>query len=284
MGYGTEETGTAQYQGVGTTFFQVAGGKTYDLTDIKVECEGGDGYMNPYSEYIRELSPESAGNVARYTYVNDTLVGEICGEVIAERVGWYLWDDADYDWETAIYEGDLSKKIAPGTKMFNVAQAFLGQFGGGCNFKFISSGAVVCDTTEFETGTAQYFFFLNYTPVNVKLTEIEVECEGGDGYMNPYSEYIRQLSPESAGNVARYTYVNADLVNEICGEVIDDRVGWYLWDDADYDWETAISEGDLSKKVGGVSVPDVTLTPGFSFLGQFGGGCNFHFKMPYPIR
>ena len=70
VGYGTLATGTAKYQGVGAFFFNFDGAMSNDLTKITVECVGGDGYMDPWTEYLRQLNPASAGNLACYTYIN----------------------------------------------------------------------------------------------------------------------------------------------------------------------------------------------------------------------
>ena len=64
VGYGTLATGTAQYKGVGAFFFNFDGAMSNDLTKITVDCVGGDGYMFPWTEYIRQLDPASAGNLA----------------------------------------------------------------------------------------------------------------------------------------------------------------------------------------------------------------------------
>lgn len=260
----------------------MSGSEKVDLADIRVECVGGDGYMDPYSEYIRELSPESAANLNCYTYITLDLVNEIYeGEKPENLVGWYKWA-RDVDWEAVISEGDTSLKLAAGEKMIDVYQAFLGNFYGTCAFHFICAGGVVCDPTEFETGSAKYYFFHNYLPTTINLTDIEVECEGGDGYMDPYSEYIRDLSPESAANVNCYTYITLDLVNEIYeGANPENLVGWYKWEKT-ADWETIIAEGDTTLKIEGDA--DVEMAPGKAFLGNFYGTCSFHLKFPNPVE
>ena len=291
MGYGTESTGSALYKGIGSFFFSLgANEEKIDLTSITLTIDDPEGFMDPTSdEYLRTLNPESAGNLECYTYVNKAL-GLAMGMEEAdaeEMVGWYLWT-AGYDWESAIPAKDKSKKIAKGAVLFDIHQAFLGQFGGGYDFKFVCNGQVIADTTEFETGSALYYMFHNWTPVNVNLTEIEVTIDDPEGFMDPTSdEYIRTLSPESAGNLECYTYVNKALGLAMGMEEADaeEMVGWYLWTPG-YNWEEAIPSKDKTKKVGekGGAVPDVVLTPGYSYLGQFGGGYSFHFKFPNPIR
>ena len=297
VGYGTESTGKSSYQGVGSFFFSLGANiEKVDLTSITVNCVGGSEYMDPTSlEYIRQLNPANAGDMKRYTYINEVFCDAVglTGEDIKATVGWYEWTP-EYDWESGIASMDKKWKITPGSVLFDVQQAFLGQFGGGdygCDFQFVCNGQVICDTTEFQSGKAQYYLFHNWTPTNVKLTEIEVECEGGSEYMDPTSlEYIRQLDPANAGDVKRYTYINAVFCEAVGlqGSDIDEMVGWYEWT-PEYDWESGISSKDKTWKVGdkASSVSDVVLTPGFAFLGQFGGGdygCNFHFKFPNPIR
>ena len=121
----------------------------------------------------------------------------------------------------------------------------------------------------------------------IDLASIKVECVGGEGYMDPWAEYLRQLNPASAGNLACYTYINEVFCEAVglSGDDITKTVGWYRWQ-KDYEWDVEIANlnTELKVKDGSGDIPDVVMTPGFSFLGQFLGGCNFHFKMPNPVR
>ena len=280
VGYGTLTTGTAKYQGVGAFFFNFDGAMSNDLTKITVDCVGGDGYMDPWTEYLRQLNPASAGNLACYTYINKAFCDAV--EADYSMIGWYRWQN-NYAWDEEIAAGNTELKVASGQVVINIDQAFLGQFLGGCDFHFVCKGTVVGATTEFQTGTAKYHLFHNYTPANVNLTQIEVECVGGDGYMDPWTEYIRQLNPASAGNLACYTYINAAFCDAV--EADYSMIGWYKWQN-NYAWDEEIAAGNKELKVADSSneIPDVVMTPGFAFLGQFLGGCNFHFRFPNPLQ
>ena len=255
--------------------------------------------MDPDTEYLRELNPASAGNLACYTYVNEAfMIDAGCEEPLSAtdlaKVGWWkcpakgesLWDIITTD--------DTSLKLAKGAKMINPRTAFLGQFigtgDGGCNFKFTCAGQVLGETSDIQTKTAQYLFFQNYLPTTIKLTDLTVDCEGGSGYMDPDTEYLRDLNPASAGNLACYTYVNeAFMLDAGCEEPLSAKdlakVGWWkcpskgesLWD--------IILTGDTSLQI--TSDNDVELPAGRAFLGQFigtgDGGCNFHINFPNPL-
>ena len=150
----------------------------------------------------------------------------------------------------------------------------------------LSSGVVGYGTLT--TGTAKYqgvgAFFFNFDgAMSNDLTKITVDCVGGDGYMDPWNEYLRKLDPASAGNLVCYTYIN----DEFCTAVKADpsMIGWYKWQN-NYAWDEQIAAGNKELKVADPAseIPDVVLTPGFAFLGQFLGGCNFHFKFPNPLH
>ena len=288
VGYGTETTGSAKYQGVGSFFFSLgANEEQIDLTSISVEVIGGEGYMDPWGEYLRQINPVSAGNLACYTYINEVFCDAVglTGEDVTKMVGWYKWQK-DYEWHVEIANLNDELKVAKGEILFDVHQAFLGQFQGACDFHFVCNGQVVADTTELQTGAAKYYMLHNWTPCNVNLTDVEVEVEGGEGYMDPWGEYLRFLNPASAGNLVCYTYINEVFCDAIglIGEDVDKMVGWYKWQ-KDYEWDVEIANlnTELKLKDGTGGIEDVVMTPGYSFLGNFQGACNFHFKMPNPV-
>ena len=286
VGYGNKQTGTAQYTGVGSFFFGLGADEKVDLFDIKLEA---DGYMDPDFEYIRELNPASAGNLNCYAYVNEAFLHDAIGPTLTPAqlamVGWWKCPtNGDSIWDL-VYDGDDSLKLQKGEKMIDPRVAFLGQFSGSVNLKFVCSGQVICATTQVESKNVQYLFIHNYTPTNVKLTDLEVETDDG-GYMDPDFEYFRELNPASAGNLNCYVYVNEAFLHDAIGPTLTPAqlamVGWWKCPtNGDSIWDL-VYDGDTENMI--TEDTDITLTPGFALLGQFSGSYNSKIKFPDPTK
>ena len=298
VGYGSKQSATAKYTGVGSFFFNLGATEDIDLTDLKVECIGGDGYLDPDLEYLRELNPASAGDMNRYTYINEAFIKDATGDSVLSEdqlkmVGWWIRPANDSIWDL-VCDNTLDYLVKKGDKVFNPRQAFLGQFRGtgigGPSCKITCSGEVLCDTTEIQTKTAKYVYFHNYTPSPVMLTDLEIECEGGDGYLDPDLEYMRELNPASAGDMNRYTYINEAFIKDATGDSVLSAdqlkmVGWWIRPNDDSIWDL-VCDNVLDYLVDDKT--DIELASGFALLGQFRGtgigGPNCHIKFPNPVK
>ena len=289
VGYAGRETGENLAPIVGAMFVPVAGGETYDLSMLTVpELRDSDGeledYMDPSSECLRVLDPNSTLTKARYTYISAGYLEDNVDdwEDHLDAIGWWEYE-AGYPYNEAIMGGDFSKKIKGAVPIAN-GMAFLGDFSNGHSVSLISNGEVLTVPTQFETSENLAPLFVNYLPVALKLSDLTVpELRDGDGeledYMDPSSECIRALNANSTLTIGRYTYISAGYLEDNVDDWEDhlDAIGWWEYEFG-YAYNEAIMDGDFSKKLTEDQIIDIVAGDGF--LGDFSNGHSVGIAFP----
>ena len=256
VGYGPVSDDGNKNPGIGSVFLPVGGGDTYLLGSIVVSAEDPDDFMFPGTEYLQELNPNGSAVIGRYTYVSEAYLKdeyEDEWEDYKSLIGW--WDRGFVGVEG--HRRD-SKAIAVGT-------AFLGALRGG-DLKFTSSGQVPTESTSISDDGNKNPFFLNYLPVTITLGQITVAGADEDDFMFPGTEYLQVLNPNGSAVTARYTYVSVAYLKDEYEDEWEDYVSLIGWWDRGY------------VGVEGHKRDNLSLAPGFSFLGALrGGGLVFNF-------
>ena len=274
MGYGQVTDLESKAAGVGSIFFPIGCGATYDLLKMTVQGAEEGAYMDPTTEYIRQLNPESTVTIHRYTYVSkewiiDNIADEDTWGEYADAIGWWNWDGDAYSIEDLVNEKDYEHKVKETTLPITMGEAFLGNFDRN-GIRFISNGEVLNGTSEFRDGGNKAPLFMNYLPLTIDLNDITVWGDEEGDYMDPTTEYLRRLNPESTVTTHRYTYVSKawiidNIADEDTWEEYADAIGWWDWDGDAYSIEDLVNEKDYEHKIK-TAVP---LAPGTHFIGNF---------------
>jgi len=132
--------------------------------------------------------------------------------------------------------------------------------------------------TERSTGVGDVFM-----PVaggdTFKLSDITVTSGTANKYMNPLSEYIQHLSSDKATVDGRYTYISeaylhAAFPNAQWNDKYLAAIGWWNYVQKT-NYRTKILNDDYKMKIG-----TLTVNPGDTFLGLFGGANNLVINFP----
>lgn len=201
----------------------VSGATKIKLSDVKaVGME-----MDPDTDAIQLLDPETTKTQALYTYVTEELAKE--WDLEEGSVGW--WDKGAYgpDFES---RNDVDIDVGRGFLLLN---AF------GHNIQFTCAGAVPTMSTSYTT-SGKKALVATYMPTDMTLGDIVIP--GLD--IDPDTDAIQVLDPNTTKTKALYTYVSAELAEE--WDLEEGSVGW--WDKGAYgpDFESrnnvAVKSGD----------------------------------------
>ena len=281
VGYSGVESDNNKTPLIGAMFLPISGATTYDLRECKIIGDGE--YCDPYGEYLRVLNPNSLANVARYTYVSKEWMidnfEDDSEEYLAQfawAIGWWRYDpDADY--QEIIEEDNDQANALHVTSAINidVGTAFIGNFSYAHSLSLVSNGSVPVSSTSIGTGNNKTPMIANIRPVATSLFNMIIAGEDGSGeYCDPYGEYLRDLNPNSLANVARYTYVSREWMEDNFDEDTPEylaqfewAIGWWLYDpDADYQ---EIIETDNDHENALRLTVDVPVPAGKGFIGNF---------------
>ena len=276
------------FQPVGSLFFPVSEGTTFNLLDMTVAGDGEDDYMDPGTEYVRHLDPATTDDDGAFTYVSKAWMFDngICDEDTFDEFAWAIgwWEyDGSYDYEDFVKSHDDEHKVKNRSEVeYPMGTALLGNFDGN-NLRFRSSGAVIQATTEFRDDGNMFPLFINYLPVEIDLNDIEVAGDAEDEYMDPGTEYVRHLDPATTDDDGAFTYVSKAWMfdNGICDEDTFDEFAWAIgwWEyDGSYDYEDFVKSHDDEHQIKDA----FPLAPGFNFLGNFDGN-NLRIRFPNPV-
>ena len=273
MGYGQVTDLESKASGVGSIFFPIGCGAEYDLLKMTVAGPEEGAYMDPGTEYLRQLDPESTATIKKYTYVSkewiiDNIADEDTWEEFAGAIGWWNYDK-EWSIEDLVNEKDYEHKVKETSLPITMGAAFLGNFDRN-GIRFISNGEVMNGTSEFRDGGKKAPLFMNYLPITIDLNDLAVYGDDEDlDYMDPGTEYLRQLDPESTATVNKYTYVSKawiidNIADEDTWEEYAGAIGWWNYS-SEYSIEDLVNEKDYEHKIK-TAVP---LAPGTHFLGNF---------------
>ena len=215
----------------------------FDLSMLSVPGwfdEGEDEYvyMDPKSEWIRVLDPDSSATLYEYTYVSrEYIIDNVDDENpddYAWAIGWWQ-HDSTVNYKKTIQNEDDTLKVKTAVKFAN-GTAFLGKFSSGHSLRLVSNGEVVVCSTAFLTDETSAPLFVNFLPVDIDLSDITIPGSGdGDvvdfDYMDPKSEWIRDLDWDSSATLHEYTYVSREyIIDNVDDENPDDyawAIGWW---------------------------------------------------------
>jgi len=223
VGYQTV-TASGQYFSSGPTFVTVGSATAdWNLGDIAVSG------MDPFTDFIQFLSPNTAGTVLSATYI-DAVADAAYGAGDGALIGWWDYNDV----------GGTSLDA----EVFAAGTGFL------CNLtstgvQFTYSGEVLQGDTALDLAGQKYPMIANLTPVD--LTLADVTATG----MDPFLDFIQFLSPTTAGTVVSATYIDA-VADAAYGAGDGALIGWWDYND-----------------VGGTSLDTTAFPAGASVLGNF---------------
>lgn len=190
---------------VGFTFVPVSGATTIKLGDVKATN------MDPDTDAIQLLDPDTTANKGAYTYVSKEVAEDWELKPTEDYVGW--WDLQKYGpGETS--RNDVEVDIGRGFLLYNNK---------GHDIQFTCAGAVPINTTSYTT-SGKKSLVATYIPTDMTLGDIVVPGLN----MDPDTDAIQVLDPNTTANVAAYTYVSQERAEDWELEPAKDYVGW--WD------------------------------------------------------
>ena len=183
----------------------VSGATKIKLGDVKaVGLE-----MDPDTDAIQLLDPDTTANKGAYTYVSKELAEDWGLEPAEDYVGW--WDIKKYS------PGETSRDSVE----VDVGRGFLLYNNKGHDIQFTCAGAVPIKTTSYTT-SGKKSLVATYIPTDMTLGDIVALN------MDPDTDAIQVLDPNTTANVAAYTYVSQELAEDWGLEPAEDYIGW--WD------------------------------------------------------
>ena len=245
--------------------------------------------MEPDKECLKLFEFGSTVVQARYTYVSKEYLimnwdeGGDEWKAYEWAIGWWNWEKGN-DFFDMIENGDPDGKQVKEPVMITVGQAFLGALGS-VNLHFVSNGEVVQDTTAYDTNGSAAPLFLNYLPVAIDLSDIEVTGDDEESFMEPDKECLKKFEFGSTVVEARYTYVSKDYLIMNWDDGHDEwkeyewAIGWWNWEKGN-DFFDMIENGDPDGKQ--IKTP-LEVAAGQAYLGAL-GSLNLHFNFPDPTN
>lgn len=268
----------------------VGGVASYDLSMLTMPETYVDGelddYIDPSSEFLRVLDPNSSLTTAKYCYVSKGFLDDNVDEPEDAEwaIGWWNYENG-VDYAEVINEGDSTLQIKGAVTISN-GMAFLGNFSAGHSMQLVSNGEVPTVVSQFETDQNSAPAFINYLPVDLKLSDLtvaDIRDEEGEleDYCDPSSEFIRVLDPNSSLTTAKYCYVSYGFLEDNVDEPDDClwAIGWWNYENG-VDYAEVIGEGDDSLKL----KADVNIPSGSGFLGNFSAGHSLDITFPSALE
>ena len=292
MGYAGVATEEYSSPIVGAQFLTV-GDTTgeFDLSMLSVpgwfdEGEGEYIYMDPRSEWIRVLDSDTSATKAEYTYISREYIIDNVDEDDPDQYSWAIgwWQhDSSARYDKLIEGEDDTLKVKTAVTFPNGA-AFLGVFSSGHSLRLVSNGEVVVCSTAFLTDEATAPLFVNFLPVDIDLSDITIPGffdEGEDEYvyMDPRSEWIRDLDWDTSATKAEYTYISREYIIDNVDEEDPDQYAWAIgwWQhDSSARYDKLIEGEDDTLKIK-TAVP---VKAGTGFLGVFSSGHSLSVTFP----
>ena len=239
VGYSGVESDNHEAPIIGAMFKPIAGTSTYDLRSLSIAGEDSDDYADPGSEYIRLLDPNSLANVGRYTYISKEWMldnfDETSPEYLAQfewAIGWWRYAPST-DYQNIIeYQNDQENVLRVTSAVnIDVGTAFIGSFSYAHSLRLVSNGNVPVASTSIATGENESPMIANILPVNTSLFQMTISGDADhlDDYADPGSEYLRVLDPDSLANVARYTYISREWMEDNFDESTPAYIDQFAW-------------------------------------------------------
>ena len=271
-------------------FLPISGSSTYDLRDCKIIGDGE--YCDPGLEFIRVLDPNSLANVARYTYVSREWMEDNFDDddpeyidQFAWAIGWWRYVPAT-DYQGIIeYDKDTGNALRVTSAVtIDVGTAFIGNFSYAHSLSLVSNGSVPVTATGIATGENSAPMIANIRPVDTSLFNMTISGEGGE-YCDPGLEFIRDLDPNSLANVARYTYISREWMEDNFDDDDPEYIDQFAWAIGWWSYAPATDYQDIIEYQKDESNPlrltvDVPVTAGKGFIGNFSYAHSLNINFP----
>ena len=293
MGYSGVESDNNSAPLIGAMFIPIApGATTYDLRDCKIIGDGE--YCDPGTEFLRVLNPNSLADVARYTYISrewmEDNFDEDTPEYLAQfewAIGW--WSYVPFtDYQEIIETDNDQENALRVTSAINigVGTAFIGNFSYAHSLSLVSNGSVPVTSTSIATGENSAPMIANIRPVATSLFNMTIAGEDASGeYCDPGTEFLRVLNPNSLADVARYTYISREWMEDNFDEDTPEylaqfewAIGW--WSYVPFTDYQEIIETDNDQDNPLRLTVDVPVPAGMGFIGNFSYAHSLNVNFP----
>ena len=293
VGYSGVESAENSAPLIGAMFKPISGASTYDLRECKIIGTEGE-YCDPGLEYIRVLDPNSLANVARYTYISKEWMednfNDDSEEYLAQfawAIGW--WSYVPFtDYQAIIEDDDDQDNPLRITSAINigVGTAFIGNFSDAHSLSLVSNGSVPVTSAGVATGENSAPMIANIRPVATSLFNMTIAGDDESGeYCDPGLEYLRDLDPNSLANVARYTYISREWMEDNFDESTPEylaqfewAIGW--WSYVPFTDYQEIIESDNDQDNPLRLTVDVPVPAGKGFIGNFSDAHSLNVNFP----
>ena len=241
---------------VGGLFLPVDGSKTFKLSEIKVVPTEEETFMDPETEFIQLLDPDTTEVSECLCCVTPEFV-KGCFDPVKEK------DDYDY-WMSLVgwwlYENIGEEDAERDDMDVDVGQAFLGYLNGSA-LNFMSSGEVPQKSTALNDGGHAAPYFFNYLLTTKPISAFTISPTEEETFMDPETEFLQILDPDTTDVDTLITYVSPEFVNGVFDPVKEKEdydywmslVGWWVFE--------AIDDEPYEEDV----------LPGAAFLGSLNG-------------
>ena len=239
MGYSNVESDNHSAPIVAAMFKPVSGASTYDLRDLYIAGEDSSDYADPGTEYIRVMDPNSLANLARYTYISyewmEDNFDDDTPEYLAQfawAIGWWRYVPGTLYQDIIEYQNDQENALRVTSAVnIDVGTAFIGNFSYAHSLRLYSNGGVPVATTSIATGNNSAPMIANILPVATSLFQMTIsgDEDNTDAYADPGTEYLRVLDPESLANVARYTYISYEWMEDNFDDDAPEYLAQFSW-------------------------------------------------------
>ena len=293
MGYSGVESDNNSAPLIGAMFIPIApGATTYDLRECKIIGDGE--YCDPYGEFLRVLDPNSLANTARYTYISKEWMidnfDDDSEEYIAQfawAIGWWHYVPATDYQDIIEYQNDQENALRVTSAInIGVGTAFIGNFSYAHSLRLVSNGGVPVASTGIATGENSAPMIANIRPVATSLFNMTIAGDDGSGeYCDPYGEFIRDLDPNSLANVARYTYISREWMEDNFDESTPEYLAQFEWAIGWWSYVPATDYQDIIEYQNDQDNPlhltvDVPVPAGKGFIGNFSYAHSLNINFP----
>ena len=292
MGYSGVESANHSAPVVGAMFLPISGASTYDLRECRIT--GSDEYCDPGLEFIRILNPDSLANLARYTYISREWMEDNFDDDDPEyidqfswAIGWWIYEPfTDYQ---AIIEEDKDQENplrVTSAITIDVGTAFIGNFSEAHSLSLVSQGGVPVTTTSLATGENSAPLIANILPVATSLFNMTIEGEENSGeYCDPGLEFIRDLDPDSLANLARYTYISYEWMEDNFDDDDPEYLAQFSWAIGWWSYVPFTDYQDIIEQQQDHNNPlrltvDVPVAAGKGFIGNFSEAHSLNINFP----
>ena len=291
VGYSGVESAENRAPLMGAMFLPISGASTYDLRECKIIGDGE--YCDPGGEYLRVLNPNSLANTARYTYISKEWMidnfDDDSEEYLAQfawAIGWWSYVPfTDYQ-DIIEYQNDQGNALRVTSAInIDVGTAFIGNFSPAHSLRLVSNGGVPVASTGIATGENRAPMIANIRPVATSLFNMTITGDDDAEYCDPGGEYLRVLDPDSLANLARYTYVSREWMEDNFDDDSPEYLAQFEWAIGWWSYVPFTDYQEIIEYDKDTSNPlhltvDVPVPAGMGFIGNFSPAHSLNINFP----